>query len=115
MDLSSLRGVSDEETVNETLHSGYMSLLGGVAWTVLTRAEAAIYVQALQRRAHAPRATDCRRLNVVVRYLQRHKHSLTYEKLSGDLKLGGLSDAAFRSSGRRAIGVSTPGADCSPD
>ena len=65
--------VKDEEGLCDiALHDAYRSVLGAVAWIVLTRAELAVYVQALQRRAHAPRIEDCKRLNVVIRYMERH-------------------------------------------
>ena len=48
-DLSNLKG-NDEELVSEEFHSKLSSLLGGVAWTILTRPDLAVYVQALQWR-----------------------------------------------------------------
>ena len=50
-----LKGHIETELVDDVLRSQFHSLLGGVAWTVLTRAEVAIYVQALQRRASSAR------------------------------------------------------------
>ena len=66
MNLSALSGLDDEAEVNEAVYSEYSSNLGGAAWTVLTRADTAIYIQALQRRGAKPRVIDCKRLNLVV-------------------------------------------------
>ena len=47
MDVSHLKATLDEHDVDSATHGSYSSLLGGVAWTVLARADAAIYIQAL--------------------------------------------------------------------
>ena len=96
MSISHLRGSDESSAVDQTTHKSYMQLLGGGAWTVLTRADAAIYIQALQRRAHAPRVVDCRRLNLVVRFLQRHKVGIVYEYVPGPHRLLGYPDAVFK-------------------
>ena len=70
------RGAVDEKEVEGQMKEQYHSLLGGVAWTVITRADILVYVQALQRRGAAPRNVDCRRLNLVVRYLKKHPTGL---------------------------------------
>ena len=55
----------------QALREAYRSVVGVVAWTVLTMVESAVYVQAFQRRVHAPRVFDCRRLNVVIRNVKK--------------------------------------------
>ena len=85
------------------------SLLGAVAWTVLTRAELAVYVQALQRRAHAPRIKDCKRLNVVIRYMKRHKCGLKSIALKHPLKLVAFTDAAFKAQPEESTGLALRG------
>ena len=49
---------TDEEALVEDkdLLSSSQSLVGGVAWTLLTRFDVAVHVGYLQRHAHAPRA-----------------------------------------------------------
>ena len=54
-----LVGREDDAFRDESLHDAYRWVLWVVAWTVFIRAEFAAYVQALQRRAHALRITDC--------------------------------------------------------
>ena len=63
----------DETLCDGPCPDAYRSVLGAVAWAVLTRAELAVYVQAFQRRVHAPRVADCKRLNLVIRYMKEHK------------------------------------------
>ena len=53
-------GKDDEALCDGPCHDACRSVLGAVAWTVLARAELAVYVQALQRRAHAPRVIGVR-------------------------------------------------------
>ena len=55
---TTLRGKDEDAVVEDELAGRFASLLGGVAWTVLTRTEVAIYVQALQRHASVPRVKD---------------------------------------------------------
>ena len=73
MDLTRVVKADPNNLVDEEMKASFDSLLGGVAWVVITRGDVAVYVQALQRRGSAPRVLDCRRINLVVRYLQRHK------------------------------------------
>ena len=64
----------DEGAVCDTfLHEAYRSVLGAVAWIVLTRTELAVYVQAFRRRACAPRIKDRKRLHILIRYMKRRK------------------------------------------
>ena len=66
-------GNGDEEQCCVVLHEVSRWVFGVVVWTVLTRAELAAYVQALQRRAHAFRIHDCTRPNFAIRNMKRHK------------------------------------------
>lgn len=95
IDSSVLTGKDEEVNCCTVLHEVYRSVLGVVAWTVLTRAELAAYVQAFQRRAHAPRVLDCERLNVVIRYMKTHKCGLRSVQLEHPPKLVSFTDAAF--------------------
>ena len=49
-----LIGNGGEELCDSRLRGAYRSVFGAVACIALTRAELAVYVQVLQRRAHAP-------------------------------------------------------------
>ena len=58
-----------EQALSERMQLLYMSLLGAVAYAMLTRIDAAVYVAALQRVAHAPLVIHVRRLNAVTRWM----------------------------------------------
>lgn len=73
IDVGLFIGKEEEALCDTEVHDAYRSVLGAITWTVLTRAELAVYVQALQRRAHAPRMKDCKRLNIVIRHMKRHR------------------------------------------
>ena len=110
IDATSIKSHPDEELVNETMHSLYMSLLGGLAWLVLTRVDLSVFVQALQRRAHAPRVCDIKRLNTVVRYAKRRPLGLFYGKLLTDKpSLLTFSDAAFKALVEESSGLALRG------
>lgn len=68
-----LIGEDEAAPCDTVLHAVYRFVLGAIAWTVLTRAELAAYVQALQMRAHAFGIKGCRRFNFVIRHMERHK------------------------------------------
>ena len=110
MDVSSLKGSPDDDSAPGDYPSKYMSLLGGIAWMVLTRVDIAVYVQALQRRAHSPRVKDCKRLNTVVRYVKRKKIGIKYGPLPpGDANLTVFSDAAFKAIPDESSGLALRG------
>ena len=97
LNLSVYAKQDEDMYVEEATHSAYSSLLGGAAWLVLTRSDGAIYIQALQRHASKPRLKDCRRLNIVVRFLKRNKLGVWYEKIPGQfIRILGFTDAAFK-------------------
>ena len=66
------------------------------AWAVLARAGLAAYVQALQRRAHAPRIKDCKRFNLVIKYVEGHKRGLKHVTLQHPLTCVGCTEATFK-------------------
>ena len=78
MKLDLYSGKDDEALCGKACREAYRSILGVVAWTVLTRVELAVYVQGLQRRAHAPMVTDCKRLDLVIRYMKTYNCGLKF-------------------------------------
>ena len=103
------QGKDDEALCDGFCHGACRSVLGAVAWTVLTRVELAVYVQALQRRAHAPGVTGCKRLNLVIRYMEKHKCGLKSVNFKHPLKLVGFIDAAFKAQPDVPIGLALGG------
>ena len=84
-------------------------MLGAVAWTVLTRAELAVYVQALRRRALAPRIKNGKRFNLMIRYTKRHKCGLKSITLKHPFKLVFFADAAFKVHAEEPTGLALRG------
>ena len=104
VDSSLLTGQDEEALCGSKLREAYRSVHGVVAWKVLTRAALAMYVQALQRRAHVPRIIGCKRFYVVIRYMKRHKCGLKSITLNRPLKLVAFTDAAFKAQIEEATG-----------
>ena len=96
MKINHLTGKVERGLVDSETKAAFERLLGGVAWMDITRADLAVYVQALQRRGSAPRTVDRTRINLVLRYMQRHLVGVMYRKIKPLLKLLGDSDSAFR-------------------
>ena len=109
IDPDSLIGKDEESFCDVALHEAYGSVLRAVACTVLTRAELAVYVQALQRRAHAPRIEDCKRLGIVIRYVKRHTCVLKSFALQRPFKFVAFTDAAFKAQPQESIGLALRG------
>ena len=102
-------GLDDSTLVDVRTHELYRKLLGESAWTVMTRADMCVYIQALQRRGSAPRAVDCRRINLVCRYLKRHRVGIFYGKVPEPWRLVGFSDSAFKAQDDEAAGLALRG------
>ena len=111
MPLEKLKEVQDETLVDAAHASMYISLRGGVAWLVLTRSDISVYVQALQRRAQTPRKEDCKRLNVVARFVKRRPRGLRYRKFHNGIPqaLICFSDAAFKALVEESSGLALRG------
>ena len=105
------RGKSDDdsELADAQLQADYQSVLGSVAFTAPTRADALIYIQALQRRGHAPRLVDCRRLNVLVRYLKKAPVGIFHRKVAEPRRLIAFSDSAFKAQEEESSGLALRG------
>ena len=82
------------------LHAQYWSVLGAIAYAVLTRPDIAVFIAALQRHSHEPLIIHVKRLNAVVRWAQRNPKSIHFKPLSKQAAclthLREISDAAFK-------------------
>ena len=58
--------------------------------------EVAVYVSALQRQMRSARAVDLRRLNRIIRWVQRNPRGLTYKQLPEPRVLLAIGDSAFQ-------------------
>ena len=105
--------MSDDELLDETLRACYLTLLGAAAWMLLTRMDMGIYISALQRVSHKPAAIHLRRLNRVIRYMQRNPRRLEYRALRPPVVLIGIGDNAFKMPGEQDTGpLVMKGATC---
>lgn len=64
-----------------SLHEVYWSVLGAIAFALLTRPDLSVFVAALQRWSHAPKIIHCKRLNTTVRWAQRNPRKLPYRHI----------------------------------
>ena len=97
---------------SEELGTLFMSLLGGLAWLVLTRLDICIYVQCMQRHAQAPRVGDIRKLNRLLRWVQKRPAGIVYLRhRAQDLRwrISAVSDSAFRSLEENTTGLALRG------
>ena len=87
----------NEEQCVEGLHSLFISLLGAIAYATHTRVDVMVFIVALQRRNHNPEVQHVRKLNKLLKWVQRNPKRLTYRNLpSRDTHLRIISDAAFK-------------------
>ena len=70
-------GKAEDKAVPE-LHQLYMSLLGAVAYLSHTRVDVIVFICALQRHTSSPTIEHARKLNKLLRWIQRHPKKLRY-------------------------------------
>ena len=81
----------------EELHQLYMSLLGALAYLYLTRVDVLVFISACQRYAHKPQIIHVKRLNTIVRWVQRNPQTLVYRPFqSKEQHLSIVADSAFK-------------------
>jgi hypothetical protein len=85
-----------ESACSVSLQALYMSLVGAVAWAMLTRVDMCIYCVACQRRTQTAQLIHVRRLNAIVRHMQRNPMRLRYRRQRGHTMLRIVSDSAFK-------------------
>eukprot|EP00971_Amphidinium_carterae_P001637 32933-Amphidinium_carterae.1 len=74
----------------------FLSSLMTVAYASLTRPDIQVFVTALQRQCSQPQSQHVRRLNKVIKYVQKHPKQLVYRSLgAGASQLVVFSDASF--------------------
>ena len=73
-----------------------MSLLGAVAYALMTRIDVAVFVCALQRVTSKPQIIHIKRLNAVLRWMQSNPRRLCFPAVAGASHLRCVGDAAFK-------------------
>ena len=93
---SDLKGKSKDTECSLELTQLFMSLLGAVAYALMTRIDIAVFVCALQRVTHKPHIIHVKRLNAVLRWMQANPKRICFKKMSNNTHLRCVGDAAFR-------------------
>ena len=86
---------SDTECMVEIIQLS-MSLLGAVAYALMTRIDVAVFVCAMQRVTHKPKIIHVKRLNAVLRWMQASPKRLIFKPATGPSHLICVGDAAFK-------------------
>ena len=90
-----LTGRRSTDACTAEVHQLYQSLLGAVAYSLLSQAWAAVFVIALQRKTAAPQNIHVRRLNLLLAALQRQKRKLFFPAMRCARTIVVYSDASF--------------------
>ena len=93
---SDLCSTPNDDLATPELVELFISLVGALAYTLLTRVDISVFVACLQRMSHKLRIIHVKRLNAVLRYCQRFPKRLVYKQLpKGVVHLRCVCDAAF--------------------
>ena len=90
-----LTGRRSHEECTYELQSLFWSLLGGVAYTLLTQVWISCFIIALQRVTHKPTILHVKRLNVIVRAIQAQPQRIRYRRMVCGRHLEVHADSAF--------------------
>jgi len=96
IDVSSLNLANLEQPLDAVMLAKFLSLLGAAAWLCQTRIDTPVYIQALQRAAHAATTGHIIKLNKIVKLMKRKDCCLTFHPLKGMCRTLAICDAAFR-------------------
>ena len=90
--------VPDEEPADEDLSQLFMSLVGALAWLILTMPSICMYVSYLQRQTKAPNLGHIRRANRLLRWIRRNikRLGVYFRRLRTPLHVITLADSAFK-------------------
>ena len=91
-----LSGPSSDRECSAPLIQLFMSLLGAVAYALMTRVDIAVFACALQRVTHKPQVIHVKRLNAVLRWMQANPKRIWFRRMAGETHLRCVGDAAFR-------------------
>ena len=81
---------------DKDLLTSYSSLIGGAAWTNLTRSDVSVHIGMLQRHSHAPRVKHFKALNTVVKWMKRTPSVLRHVAIPPPWSLLVMPDSAFK-------------------
>jgi len=90
------KGSPEYQEVDEATQASYWSLVGGVAWTTLTRGDVPVNVGHLQRQVKKPLWRHVKQVNSVVRWMKRTPCVLTYRPVPMPWAMITFPDSAYR-------------------
>ena len=91
-----LKGLPSDTECSAEIIQLFMSLLGAVAYALMTRIDVAVFICAMQRVTHKPKIIHVKRLNAVLRWMQANPKRLTFRPATGPSHLRCVGDAAFK-------------------
>ena len=83
----------------------FLSLLMTVAYALLTRPDVAVFVVALQRESHKAQVQHVKRLNVLLKWLQRNPRKMSYPTMQYPDTLLQISDSSYRAKAEDGLSV----------
>ena len=93
-----LVGAVSTAKASPALQQLFMSLVGAIAYALLTRIDTAVFVAALQRSTQDCDIIHVRRANAIVRWMQSTPKAISYKRLDtkSPMHLRCISDSAFK-------------------
>jgi len=105
LEYEGLRAADEATELDEEKTTQFWSVLGGLAWLSVTRADASVYVGYLQRRATKPTVADVRFMNRLVRYVKSRSSVLTFKAIQTPWAVWALPDSAYRAQDPDALAI----------
>ena len=95
-----------DQPLPEHLQRQFLSLLMTVAYALLARIDVAVYVTALQRECQKPKPIHVRRLNLLLRWMQKNPRGVRYRKMTKyPNSLVQFSDSGFKARSEDGLSV----------
>ena len=91
-----LLGANPDQRCSDALTTHFMSLIGAVAYCLMTQHQIAVYLVALQRKLREPTIGDIRKLNIVTRKLQKEPAHIFLPRMKCSKRLELHSDSGFK-------------------
>ena len=105
MDSSSFTGKAPDEEVVPAVATEYKSVLGAVAYAMMTQFHLLVYVVAAQRQSHKPTVLHCRRVNALLSHMKKHPRDLIYASMECARSLATHSDPGFTREEDKGYGI----------
>jgi len=86
-----------DDDVSAAENEAFNSLVGGMAWVLVSRADISPYIGFLQRLNRQPKRQHLHMLNKVLKYCKRNSACLVYKKLPGPPYILVVADSAYQS------------------